>query len=146
MDIRHHKLAWRWTDRNYAQLPDDVLCQLLPIDEAEAMEHHKGALSYLGREALSPRFRSLVMNTEHLSAEEGSHWLMQQWPSLGTEVVLSWDPTVALKTTWAIFVKYWQEFCYPASDDLVVFPLTGSWVLLYHHEEAFHFGLPTIDA
>ncbi len=142
MDIRQHTLAWRWTDSNYAQLPEDVLGQLLPIDVAEAVKHHKVALSYLGRDALSPLFTSLVLSTKHLSAEEGTCWLKQHGPPSSTEIILSWDPTVALRTTWAIFVKYWQEFCYPASDDLVVFPSIGNWALLYHHEEEFHFGEP----
>ncbi|GHU20146.1 hypothetical protein FACS189475_08550 [Betaproteobacteria bacterium] len=146
MNIRQHKLAWRWTDSQYAVLPEDALDALHPIDEVEAKQFHELALSCLGNDGLSSEFNSKIASTERLSSEEGSNWLTQQQPMSETEVVLSWDPTVALKTSWGIFVEYWQEFCYPASDDLVVFPLTNNWVLLYHHEEEFHFGRRKVDA
>jgi hypothetical protein len=146
MNIRQHKLAWRWTDSRYAVLPEHVLSELRPIDEVEAKTLYDLTLSYLDTDALSPEFNSTMVSTERLSAQEGSQWLARQRSPSKTEVVLSWDPTVALRTSWALFVEYWQEFCYPASDDLVVFPSAGDWVLLYHHEEEFHFGVRKVDA
>lgn len=143
MDIRQHKLAWRWTDSRYAVLPEEVLNALLPVDDVEALSLHKRALSFLGTDSLSLDFT--VSTTSNLAGDAGINWLVKEQPLSETEVVLSWGPTVALKTSWALFVGYWQEFCYPASDDLVVFPLAGNWVLLYHHEEEFHFGNRKID-
>lgn len=146
MNIRRHKLAWRWTDSQYTVLPEEVLAALHPIDEVEAKEFHELALTWLGKDGLSSEFNSKIASTGHLPSEASSNWLTQQEPLSEIEVVLSWDPTVALKTSWAVFVEYWQDFCYPASDDLVVFPLAGNWVLLYHHEEEFHFGRRKVDA
>ena len=145
MDIRQHKLAWRWTDSRYAVLRDDVLNALLPVDDVEAELLHKRALSFLGTDSLSRDFSVSTTSTEHLAGDAGINWLVNEQSQSETEVVLSWGPTVALKTSWALFVGYWQEFCYPASADLVVFPPAGNWVLLYHHEEEFHFGNLKID-
>ena len=101
---------------------------------------YEQSLSYLGRDALASQFRSSKTNTKAISMAEGTAWLTLQQPRSEAEVILSWAPEVALRTSWAIFAKYWKEFCYPSSDDLVVFPSSGEWVLLYHHEEEFNFG------
>lgn len=146
MDIRQHRLAWRWTDSRYAVLPEEVLAELQPIEKVEAKAFHELALSFLGTDELSSEFNSCMASAASLSGEEGSNWLAQQEPLSEKEVVLSWEPAVALKTSWAIFVEYWQEFCYPASDDLVVWPAVGNWVLLYHHEEELYFGRRKVDA
>jgi hypothetical protein len=146
MNIRQHKLAWRWTDSRYAVLPEQVLAELHPIAEAEAKTLHDLSLSCLNKDSLSPKFNSIVVSTGHFSLKEGPQWLAQQKSTSEDEVVLSWGPTVALRTSWVVFVEYWQEFCYPASDDLLVFPPAADWVLLYHHEEEFHFGVRKVDA
>lgn len=140
MDIREHKFAWRWTDSKYALLPDDVLALLRPMEAVDARTLYDRSLSYLGKDALAPEFSSSMKNTEAISIAEGAAWLTGQQSQLEAEVILSWELAVALRTSWAIFTKYWQEFCYPSSDDLVVFPSSGQWILLYHHEEEFHFG------
>jgi hypothetical protein len=146
MNIRQHKLAWRWTDSRYAVLPEHVLTELHPIAEAEAQTLYDLSLSYFDKDSLSPKFISNVVSTKHLSLKEGSQWLAQQRSTSENEVVLSWAPAVALRTSWAVFVEYWQEFCYPATDDLFVFPSATDWVLRYQHEEEFHFGVRKVDA
>ncbi|MCV2366480.1 hypothetical protein LNV23_23910, partial [Paucibacter sp. DJ1R-11] len=123
-----------------ALIPDDVLALLRPIEATEARTFYDLSMAYLGKDSLAPEFSSSMKNTEAISNVEGTAWLAGHQPTSDAEVILSWDPEVALKTSWAIFAKYWQEFCYPSSDDLVVFPSIGDWVLLYHHEEQFHFG------
>ncbi len=145
MNLRQHKLAWRWTDSRYAVLPEHVLNRLLPVNEAEAQLLHQHAMAHLGKDALSPEFTSVSVGTVRFSSEEGARWLTQQNPLSDTDVVLSWDSTTAIKMSWKLFVEYWQEFCYPVSDDLVVLPALENWVLLYHHEEEFHFGRRTGD-
>ena len=54
-------------------------------------------------------------------------------------VLISWDARTAAMTDWELFVAHWDDFCYPASDDVTVFPLGGEWVLCYHHYEVFQF-------
>ena len=52
---------------------------------------------------------------------------------------MSWEPTVALETSWRTFTTQWQAFCYPGTDDVTISPLDERWVLCYHHWEAFSF-------
>ncbi len=94
----------------------------------------------LGEDALAASFAQWKIKTEKLEPSIASTWLMAMQPNQDQMVVLSWDKDAALRTNWGVFVAYWPEFCYPASDDLVVFPETEEWALLYYHEEEFHFG------
>lgn len=146
MRIQDHKLAWRWTDARYAILPSDVLAQMHPVSSNEAEALHIRSVSFLGKDGLRPALQSNQIDTDELGVEEGGTWLRQQQPYLDEVVVLSWDSENALRTSWGVFTAYWQEFCYPASDDLVVFPESEAWVLLYHHEQEFHFGRRAVNA
>ena len=56
-----------------------------------------------------------------------------------SEVTLSWNSTTALRTDWSTFVAHWDDFCYPASDDVDIRPVGGRWALRYHHYEVFQF-------
>lgn len=64
-------------------------------------------------------------------------------------VYLSWQPRVAVRTTWDTLVRYWSAFYYPVADDLCVVDDRLEWCLLFHHEHQIHFGTnqppPTIE-
>jgi len=66
-------------------------------------------------------------------------WLRRVQPDLAAPVYVSWDEDLAIETTWSIFTEYWDDFCYPSSDDIAVVPVTGGWQLIYHHYEQFEF-------
>ena len=140
MRIQDHKLAWRWTDPAYGVLPNEALAKLEPATSGDAKALLKRSYIFLGKDGLSSSLQPAVFDIEEISSKAGAGWLKQQQPYLDELVWLSWDAEAALRTTWDIFVTYWPEFCYPASDDLVVFPESEAWVLLYHHEQQFQFG------
>jgi hypothetical protein len=141
MNIREFPLAWRWTDERHAVLPDAVLEQMLPCEPSVARQLFQHTLSFMGGRGLSEQgFAVSTLSTASLSKEEGCAWLRALQPILSTEALLSWQPETALRTTWEIFTSYWPTFCYPASDDLAVWPEDGQWVLLYLHDEEFQFG------
>lgn len=54
-------------------------------------------------------------------------------------VIVGWDRDDILETSWRTFCSYWDDFCYPSSDDVTIYALDGSWVLWYHHWERFSF-------
>ena len=59
--------------------------------------------------------------------------------SAATCVLVSWNERTALATDWETFTAHWDDFCYPASDDIVVWDAEGDWTLRYHHYEVFQF-------
>lgn len=77
----------------------------------------------------------------HSASESGevSRWLRHVQPDLHTRVYVSWSLDLAVETRWDIFTEYWDDFCYPSSDDVTVVPASGTWQLSYHHYEQFDF-------
>ncbi len=131
------ELAWRWTSETHAVLPDDVLRAIHPLTAAEA-------------EALSPESnrRCTPLPVAAYSLSIFAEWddvdpvrkRLQDLPvAEHAEVIVHWLPTLAVRTTWGIFVQYWSEFCYPSSDDVTVWSPDEAWTLCYRHFEFFQF-------
>ena len=141
MLLRDFPLAWRWTDEKYALLPQDVLERIEPHARDVAEKLFQASLAFHDSEGLNERMFSCDrIETVGVGRERVTDWLLARHEDMETRVFLSWQPDAAVSTTWGIFARYWEEFCYPASDDLDVWSAAESWVLLYHHEEFMQFG------
>ena len=141
MELRNFPLAWRWTDERYAVLPAHVLAQIIPQPAAQSKQLFDNSLQFTSSDGLDEKQFSidqLITEGKDLAAVSG--WLRTHHNALNTLVYLSWQPDTAVITTWGISTEYWSEFCYPASDDLLVWHSENDWVVLYHHEEFFQFG------
>ena len=63
-------------------------------------------------------------------------------------VIVMWEPTVAVAVPRHIFCTYWDDFCYPSSDDVRIWSISELWCLQYHHKDQLIFGrtqLPLLD-
>jgi hypothetical protein len=67
-------------------------------------------------------------------------WLRRIQPDMRVSVYVSWSEDLAIETSWSIFTEYWDDFCYPSSDNVTVVPIGGIWQLVYHHYEQFDFS------
>lgn len=56
-----------------------------------------------------------------------------------SRILVSWSPDCAVVTTPYIFIKYWNDFCYPSSDDVSIWPENNAWFLRFFHYEEFSF-------
>ncbi len=79
------------------------------------------------------------IDTEDLDIKVVADWLKTELPNLG-EIVVSWHPSTAVMTTMSLFYEYWDDFCYPSSDDVTIAPFSLEWVLSYHHWQQFTWG------
>ncbi|SPE56389.1 conserved hypothetical protein [Verrucomicrobia bacterium] len=141
MNLKTFPLAWRWTQPSHAVLPPEVLAQIRPMDVQESALLWAQARAFHANDHLLPSdFGSVSFRTTSGSAAEARSWLREQQSDCTIEVFVLWDSELAVSTTWRIFTEYWDDFCYPASDDVAVWPMTAAWVLLYHHYEQFEFG------
>ena len=131
MKVQEFPLAWRWTDSRYAVLPIGVLSQLQPLGLHEAQVAFERARSFRQSPGLA--------HSADVTDDAGCAWLRERDGNLSDLVTISWSPECALRTSWQIFTEHLSDFCYPASDDVAVFPDTERWVLFYHHEEQFEF-------
>ena len=67
-------------------------------------------------------------------------WLRSVQPDTVAKVRVLWAEEVAVQTEWGVFSEYWDDFCYPSSDDVIAIPIVGNWELRYHYYEEFDFG------
>lgn len=134
-------LIWRWTNPSHALFTESELAGLQPCSPTEAALIHDAIRVFDIRDGLDPQqFDSLSIQSADISIVEGCTWLRSQSSDLTELVTVSWDRETALRTSWEFFTAHWDDFCYPHSGDVLVHPITGAWVLRYHHEQIFYFG------
>jgi len=67
-------------------------------------------------------------------------WLGSLPIAADSRVFVAWNRTTGLSLPWREFIAYWDDFCYPSSDDIFVFPQLGSGTLAWNHYEVFEFA------
>jgi hypothetical protein len=135
-------LKWRWTDSQWNKFPDKTLNKIQPLSEIKAHELSQHSKQFYDFE--TGLAESLFENIKQINAsggvEEIQCWLSAQSSDSNQTVIVSWDDRLAALIEWKVFCEYWDDFCYPASDDVAIFPFSEEWTLLYSHEEYFIFG------
>jgi hypothetical protein len=158
--LRDFPLAWRWTDPRWNVLPSRAILRVHPVDPATAKQGwprvaivSESLLRQAGLIA-NERDRSLTdLRLEpvvRIDAKGDASMVGGRLADLGicreTSLTIIWKPDVAVTAAADVFCEFWDDFCYPASDDVVVLPTSNAWVLMYHHEQEFLFGrLSPID-
>jgi hypothetical protein len=126
-------LRWRWTDSQHNSLPVDRLAQIRPLGATKAAE-----VDAIGRRIADP----IPLNAtafDSSSDQNAREWLGCTLPADDTNVLVSWSRDLAVHTPVELFIEYWDDFCYPSSDDVLVVALSGAWILRYTHWETMHF-------
>src|SRR5690606_31349771 len=126
----------RWTQPSHRVLPAAVMAQIVPIPQVKAPAG-VAARGGLYREALG-EVRSVPAGD--VSREAGTAGLRGVAAARAARVIVWLEPSIAVRTTWEIFTRYWDDFWYPESVDVEVFSPSGEWLLLYHHWQAFEWG------
>ena len=140
-------LNWRWTDSRWNKLPPDALSSIQPLSESKARELCQYSLAFEDQSGL---MESLFESTTRINTSgdeaEIRQWLINRSPDLNRTVVVSWDNELAALVRWEVFCEYWDDFCYPSSDDVMIFPQSGEWMLSYSHDEYFIYGERSVGA
>ena len=135
--------AWRFTDPKYNVLPPAALADLHPINQLRAaalFADLKGACESFHSESRDPDTQ-IDATCENDEAHARITEALRALPIAADErIVVSWDRNDAVETSWRTFFTYWDDFCYPSSDDVTIRPLDGAWRLCYHHWERFSFS------
>jgi hypothetical protein len=134
-------LKWRWTDSRWNKFPDDALNEIQPLTETKALGLYQYSLQF---EDQSGPIKSLFEHIEQVNADAETwviqHWLITCSSNLNQTVIVSWDNRLAALVKWRVFCEYWDDFCYSASDDVAIFPLSEEWMLFFSHREHFDFA------
>jgi hypothetical protein len=134
-------LKWRWTDPKYCLMPEKDLNRIHPLDEESAKIVWEKSLTFVCEEndfSPSPKLFKEIDSVEAVDKESVTTWLRNKLET--SQIIVSWQPDSAVITDMDTFLKYWDDFCYPSSDDVSVWPENEAWVLNYSHEEVFWYG------
>jgi hypothetical protein len=136
-------LAWRWTEPRFNVLPQDALSDVLanirPLRSDTAKRIDKRARVFNPEEGFAPGTYELVgqIETSDTNTKSVGAWLREHTPDVAERIIVSWGSGVAVETIAGVFCNYWDDFCYPSSDDVTILPLSEEWMLIYWHEEVF---------
>ncbi len=81
-----------------------------------------------------------MLRTELTDFSLIQNWLRSKIFDEQEFIVVLWKKDLAVRTTSEIFCNYWDDFCYPSSDDVSISPMNLNWLLFYQHDEYFCFG------
>lgn len=135
--LAEFSLRWRWTESTGNTLPPRALARIRALSAARAADLAPH-VAYLCDER---RELAREMRTDGEPARV-SAWLRTLHIEPSTRLVVSWDAATAVVTDWELFCSYWDDFCYPASDNVTILPLSEEWVLCYDHHELFRLDHP----
>jgi hypothetical protein len=127
-------LGWRFTPARAGDLSPATLARIRPLTAARAAGFAQFARDACEDAAqLGATFRS--DNPPGAVREQ----LAALPPVPSTQIVLSWNARTAAVSDWEIFLAQWDDFCYPSSDDVTIWPFDSTWTLCYRHYEIFQF-------
>jgi len=59
-------------------------------------------------------------------------------------IIVFWTVEEALAVPWHIFYAYWDDFCRISLEDVLAFPLSEEWYLVFYHEDQMVIGRPRL--
>lgn len=141
-EVGAFELEWRW--------PDSTEVGAHPV-RSRIRALTPRAAQHLAHEAIE---RALERTDAELlakfDARADAHIVRDRLAALPvisrTKVIVSWNDSRALLTSWQTFVDYWDDFCYPSSDDVTIWAPGSRWTLNYRHSESFDFGFARVNS
>ena len=137
IDLKDFELSWRWEKTHNPCISDLEKAQIEPVSEVESKRLNK-VIDYF---EIENNLRKGFIETDWISAnnenDENINTFRQKLSSIidtwNDNVIITWNRTTTLKTTKKLFLKYWDDFCYPSSDDVTIISEESNWVMFYRH-------------
>ena len=138
-DLKDFKLNWRWEKTHNPGISDSEKAQIEPVSEIESKRLNK-VIDYF---EIEDNLRNDFIETDWMSANSENDEKIDAFRNKLTSildtwdenVIVTWNRTTTLKTTKEVFLKYWDDFCYPSSDDVTIISEETNWVMFYNHIE-----------
>lgn len=137
--LNDFELSWRWEKTHNPVISVFEKAQIEPVSEIESKRLNKVIDYFEIEDNLSNDFIEsdwIIANSEN---DEKINTFRNKLTSIlnswNENVIVTWNRTTTLKTTKEIFIKYWDDFCYPSSDDVTIISEETNWVMFYRHFE-----------
>lgn len=115
-------------------MPEGDLSKIYPLTKDAAIITFDAALKLIKKTKIETDGFRIDSSSDD---EDVRSFLQSKIPE--TKIIVNWSPDSSVITDTATFIKYWDEFCYPSSDDVSIYSEDESWLLQYFHFEAFSF-------
>ena len=133
------ELSWRWEKTHNEIISNEEISLLSPLSEIEskrlcaAIEHWKYKIK--NSDDFFESNWMLASSESDARIEEFGMKLEDSLKAFEENVIVNWDRRTTLLTTKEIFIKYWDDFCYPSSDDTTIISTELNWLIEYSHYE-----------
>ncbi|MBN4074030.1 hypothetical protein JYT61_00555 [bacterium AH-315-E10] len=141
-DLTNCRLHWRWTNPRYHQFSEADCKQISALDADSAqMVWDKSVVFATSARDFAPaqehfhKIESLEIDDDDVVRD----WLRICMPS--DTIIMSWQPDTAILIRTELFINHWEKFCYPALDNISIWPLSEKWIVHYWNEEVFWYGV-----
>lgn len=146
-DLASFELAWRWLPETRARFSDSELQKIQPLlPEVAKRVYRELEQAVLSRFDMSGQnffsCGACSLDVVALDREAVSSWINKQLPEHEDNVIISWisfGQDVAVMVQRNLFIRRWDDFCYPLSDDIDIWAPSLSFVLRYSYNEIFSF-------
>lgn len=139
IDLKDFELYWRWEKTHSPDISDSEKAQIQPVSEIESKRLNK-VIDYF---EIEDNLRTDFIETDWISTNSENDEKIDTFRNKLTSildtwdenVIVTWNRTMTVKTTKEVFLKYWDDFCYPSSDDVTIISEETNWVMFYRHFE-----------
>lgn len=139
IDFEQFDLSWRWDEQHNPNISREEKQLIVPYSEEESKRLNK-IIGYFEVESnLRNDYEEFDWISASIDTEENiqkvRELLSTHFSGCSTEIIVSWNRRTCISTKKEIFFKFWDDFCYPSSDDVTVISTDTGIVLSYNHIE-----------
>jgi len=137
------ELGWRWDTLHNTGISTEDKIQLKPLSITESKSLYKIINFFESESNLSNGFQPsgwiLASSETKESTDKFSNYFQELTRNYKENIFISWNRSTCLYTTKDIFIRNWDDFCYPSSDDITIISELTNWVYFYNHIEVGQF-------
>ncbi len=134
ISIKDFSLSWRWTEEKYCLMPKEDLSKINPLTQKAAKIAFDTALRLSVETQIDLHGESIETSMER---DAVNAFLASRLPD--EKIIVNWDHDTSVIMDTTTFIRYWDDICYPSSDDVSIWSEEESWLLRYYHFEKFSF-------
>lgn len=141
--LEDFKLCWRWDEVHNPDITLEEKGQIIPLSVLESKRINK-IIDYFEIESnlykdFKPTDWIRASSETKISIDKFSNDFQKLTQDYKENLFITMNRSTCIYTTKEIFIRYWDDFCYPSSDDITIISELTNWVFFYNHIEVGRF-------
>ncbi|GGG65560.1 DUF2947 family protein [Epilithonimonas arachidiradicis] len=137
--LENFELGWRFDKTHNPDISESEKELILALSEDESKRLNKIIAFFENENYLDDKYSE----TDWMSASSENQEKVEKFRNQlevilrpwNEDILVSWQRKTVLKTTKEIFLKYWTDFLYASSDNVIIISEKTNWILFYRHFE-----------